>query len=199
MKPFSASRRARGVPAVLLILVAVVCTTSACGEGRDAALPNSSDKVTADDPLTATQATEVRDAGHALMVELVDGVATKGSSVDDERSRESWTDCTAQQKDLFGTTYNGLLYTASVLVNTTQAVTATDVHALTTGTQVRWDTGDATKGRRGIFSVSLTDLDPLRLVVRSPCYFLRSSGGDGGRTPDDALKVTGFLRQQWQR
>ena len=184
--------------AVTLVVVGLMTLATSCGSSPRAALPGTTDRVTSDRPLTTAQATDVRDAARALTFDMVDRIAIDGRDVDEDRSYESWTRCTAAQKDLFQTTYNGLLYTAQLFMTGPTPLPATDVHALIRDLGVDWESDSPGRGQRGIYSVRLPDRGALGFTVLSPCYFLRDAG-DSGMTSDETTRVTGFLRQELRR
>lgn len=190
-------RRTIVIVAVVVAVLVVVASAIFTSSKDDAPLPNSTGKVGKDDPLTAAQATEVRNGAHTLTVELVDRIASDGRDVDRDRSYEAWSVCTAKQEDLFEPTYNGIYYHATVFVTTSRPVFTPEIRTLTGDVGVTWNSDDDEKGTRGIYTVEVPGGESLGVNVDSPCYFLRDAGTQG--RAEATKNVTGFLRQEWRR
>lgn len=186
---------------VVVIGVAVLGVAVTSGDDSDESPPDSTAKVTADRPLTSTQAAEIREAGRALTIRLLDRVPNTGENrVDTGQSAETWRNCTAEQKDFsFEQTRNGVQYSATVFVTTPRPFTDDEIRALADSAQITTRKADPGEGTSGIFSVDLTSNTRFVVDVVSPCYPIPISGGGDYVSTDDIMRVTGFVNKEWKR
>ncbi|MBJ7289190.1 hypothetical protein [Williamsia sp.] len=180
--------------AMMAVVLTSLTMAAACSSDKPRPLPNTDDEVSSNEPITAEQATSVRDKGRAMALDYVDRLPANDSDIDGEMSTERWADCTAKQKFGFHPTLNGVQYSATVYVNS-PPLSVEQVQARFRGTPIQWDADDGQEGTSGVFSVTVNGTrQPIAIKVSSPCYFFADVDGID---PGAKQAVTGFSARRW--
>ncbi|MEE4025066.1 hypothetical protein V1Y59_18420 [Gordonia sp. PKS22-38] len=190
----------RNAMSIALGAGAAALLLSACGSDTPAPLPDSSDVVSGDAPLTAEQAQTVRTSGRELMQSVVDSVAPAGFTPKSTASYEEWSKCEAKSSGLnSGGNFNGVNYIADIWFEPADEVPIDEVHNLLDSLPITWGEDQPDRGTSGVYWVHIQNTEPLRIIVGSPCYFLQDAD-DTGTIPNSAItEVTGFVSQDWGR
>lgn len=191
------------VMTVVVLVVVPLLALTRCGTHANSPLPDSSDRVTRSAPLTAEQATTVRQHGRAATKEIIERLGRHGFRPDGEASWEGWDSCMAQSALIgFGQNENGTQHSTDITFDSDGGtVDEALVHNLLHELGIIWSDSDAGRGSRGIYSYRIIRVNALRIGVYSPCYFVRElTDADGGVLPTgDLSEITGFIRQPWEQ
>ena len=190
------SRTRAGVLVFIPVLVVVSTLLAGCSRAVDSPTPGYSAIVDDSAPLTATQATEVRTAGHALMTSIANKLATRTATPDDDGT-EAWEPCVAKSFYLRPRAkFNGVSYVADLPFDTSATLTAKDARAALDDLPIQWNLVQQ-GGTSDVFGVDVTGApEQVRATLTSPCYFLRDTpDGSDHVSAADTVAITGFLRR----
>ncbi|GAB09084.1 hypothetical protein GOARA_027_00470 [Gordonia araii NBRC 100433] len=158
----------KGVSSVVIGLAGLLTLSGCSAIDGDAPLPNDKGTISVNNPIERSQTGDVTTEGHAITARLVDALV-KGGLVVGDSSFQAWDTCTSAKQFAVGyNPRNGIRYMAHIYLTP-----RTDIAKPTRLVQdigEGWETkDDSSKGEYGVFSLSLSIINKVQLLVVSPC------------------------------